>query len=1846
MRSFTTIWTVGAALVLTLAVGAQPPGYEVRTYVDDPLDNFDPTAPAATTENTLKEPYICPYCGYSTGGTWDTSGTGTAPWDTDDNGIPDEAEGVCPNPWDTPGHPANVTLVPARPVERFFEFRWLGAPLALTLIRGVPFKPGEIDDTPASGPTNEGSRVRVRFAFDPANAGDPDFQIGTQVRFLLIPPGVARPTARYHSLRWEPGGSSAPGNPAGSGEWGEAINVAGGAIRIGVHPWRAVDGDVYHMRVRMEAPDDGDELDVQVWSETNGLEFETDTYDGTTNDLIIYCNSGAVRITIPEDTFQWYDDGNPGDDPDPAQYWAFRWVICNNSRIMPNLGDSGPASDPNWITDPSTPDLDTGSLPADPTNYFVASALGGGRGEVADTDPLGGVGPTLDDSSALEFRLRPGETGTGMVAVLWRNDPANMWSYDEDESPEGPASAWDPASPVPVHTNGIQPVAARFFCSRISTGGTGASVVTVSLPEGAPGGQTDPGTISTGTDLEITNRQVGEIARCPLHDPNMDERQLDPGSYTNTYIDPLWAGGASAGNGEVVGRGPGGDAPADHTPGAALPSRTVGCGAVHWIDDSDPATPPIPCWCGRTHNPSDPESMFCNYCGTRLLWYEGTGGPGNDPAGQDAERAATSVDLDAPLATTSHQITPDPLRLDAVYTMAAEAIRGTKIGITTPGGVFVGPGTPSTLTAVANPLFACIPQFQLPSFGIGPGGIHTNGTPQPYQGAFVAYRVADEDHPWFESVTTGAHDRFPSSTAASPRTPIFDANGQWDIFYRCPDCGNRHSHLALSVPLTGALPYVYQDQWSATDWPTELECSYGRGVGATAPNTGAEECPGHQICPTCGCAWEAIGEGTSPTEAAAMMLTLCPFDGTPLVNADTAQTRFIPDYLSAEEFDPLIIQAEVMRKTRLAANQPTIDLGRLAPGVTSFIGFPSDVSPIAVVRNENQSNHTVSGVQLMTQGLVAVNPTAPGDQAITTAIPERLVLVRTDAVDSPEDRSPHRVARSIPITGERLYASSPDSPPVVGNWATGFAPGYRGNAAGESIGANMRAGTLAGLPIPTGVGSGNYSGSVLAFVDTNGNGALDFLDRSQGLVGVTSLTTRFDATEDYPLEPVVPLNLRMRVVETPLLGNTVASDASPSPLFLDTNSDGLHDRLEVVWESNVGGAGTPHDAVNLRDAITTPAGGPGVARDLSFPASSVPITADTVPGTVNGSPETYRDPAGGLRWLLWHKLSPTATDIGFSSTLWSASAPADGSVDFGSAGTANFIFDTSLDKSWIRGFINPLASAPANHWSFWNSGKRGKEEIHFCNGADPSLGDAAGYNPLDPLSVSDRILAVSNGVSANAKEDWAEMPGMPGVYIRKPSKSPFTYVKDASPIMQIDPTTGVWNLHTFFSGYVPQEHNADICYVKFVLAEVANREANYGKIPHSAIVGPYGGEELQSDGVRQTFGSRHLDWITTRRLPRAAAGADFMAAPLAGVDPEIFIHLVGPGIAPTNRDIYAVTWPTGAGPLRHRYNRSQGTYRLTDLVLTQVYDGSPSGAGSYTPVEPVTGNPLEMYVDPAAGLIRFSAPLFNVTNPSDPRTYFNAADFPGLVDVQIWVNYVPYVYRICRDDANDDSPSAFFDYADITLASPGGLSPADLASLGRFVVFWRRSYSSADAPHFGRTSFMYKTYTTAIQVHHPPINAISSVTDVTPPGGINVSLPLPTDADGGIIGIPPTLGGVSTAGHRMAIAYDSASRGSCVEYHLVQGWSQEQRVNVDSVYSEGPLVVEREWYAVNMTDSLGNTGTEFLSRYWLFWTSPRGCYNYDPSTVTGGFFRSRDVYYATVVPEWGTSVTERHLPSR
>ena len=222
----------------------------------------------------------------------------------------------------------------------------------------------------------------------------------------------------------------------------------------------------------------------------------------------------------------------------------------------------------------------------------------------------------------------------------------------------------------------------------------------------------------------------------------------------------------------------------------------------------------------------------------------------------------------------------------------------------------------------------------------------------------------------------------------------------------------------------------------------------------------------------------------------------------------------------------------------------------------------------------------------------------------------------------------------------------------------------------------------------------------------------------------------------------------------------------------------------------------------------------------------------------------------------------------------------------------------------------------------------------------------------------------------------------------------------------------------------------------------------------------------------------------------------------------------------------------------------------------------------------------------------------------------------------MYANYTPYVYRVTTDGANDDSPSAFYDLGDSS----------------RLTVFWRRSYGTADTPHFGRAAFMHKTYTTALQVGQPPINTGAAITlvDLNTVGAV----PYTVDGPNGII----TITDENRVGNLIRVSYTSqGAAGAQTEVHRIVGWSTETPVPVNSVISEGRLRVVPEIYSI--PDGLGGAGVVDVVRYWLLWSSPRASYDVRVAGSDGqNVKQSSDVYCAVVSPEYGSLIREADVP--
>jgi hypothetical protein len=355
-----------------------------------------------------------------------------------------------------------------------------------------------------------------------------------------------------------------------------------------------------------------------------------------------------------------------------------------------------------------------------------------------------------------------------------------------------------------------------------------------------------------------------------------------------------------------------------------------------------------------------------------------------------------------------------------------------------------------------------------------------------------------------------------------------------------------------------------------------------------------------------------------------------------------------------------------------------------------------------------------------------------------------------------------------------------------------------------------------------------------------------------------------------------------------------------------------------------------------------------------------------------------------------------------------------------------------------------------------------------------------------------------------------------------------------------------------------------------------------------------------------------------------------------------------------------VTWRVDE---RGEYLRNRGTYRVTPILVP--IDGAVLPPASSLPVPGLPGawflrdpatpaanpRPVTLEVDPAAGLLQFDSALYNLGAedyrrtaapgaPIDPTTVFNssmtlAGNLP-LADVVVTGSYLPYVWRVTRNGAQDDSPSAFF-----SIAAPH-----------RMTIFWRRSYPASEAPHFGRAAFMYRVLNNSIYVGRPPVTGAPTFTDLNTGAG---AAPVDADDNSGVYTFDPALDG-----HYIQADYRGPGGANYSERHQIIGWSTENVVPVDTVLGEGPLVAVPETYDV---PSGVAGGTMPAARYWLFWSSPRAVWDMrlapppvEDSTNTryapgaGGVpdlpvHGSTDIYSAVVAPEFGSLRPEVILSS-
>jgi len=1225
-------------------------------------------------------------------------------------------------------------------------------------------------------------------------------------------------------------------------------------------------------------------------------------------------------------------------------------------------------------------------------------------------------------------------------------------------------------------------------------------------------------------------------------------------------------------------------------------------------EGADPTTEPSPV--GGEYNPgsSTPQRPFhaanrmsaltvvcpikSGGCGTHFLDRVGTGDP-DDPVAGD------------PCPVCGRTLVAEPgeaeLHYDAIQppTVLSDGDRHS----IPPESVNFGPSNnkvPIGSSDFLQTVGVDIPRYQPPS------------VPRTAASAFENY--IDND-PGYVGIMVAYHR---AAEVAAP--DIVDTNYNWDVYYQSPNNGYKQ-------PVPG---------------------------NHNGPGPHARE---ERYCPVCDARFSTV----PPVPGN------CPFCGAALQDAPGAQ---VPEScLMCEEFDAFDLQVSVNRKVELASDQRTVDLGWVAPGVpddqpntatdsTQPMAVGSEPRPVDVSRR--------SDFVVRNEGNI---PTPTYMRAGYLFRPE---------IDSAL-RSWARNGQSVPGTVGTLYRFVPAA---AGDVA--FPAGWTlerqepTGAAGMDATARLQAGIRADpaypspddeeKPVPLGQPAGNYTGEVLVFVDLDGDGQLGFIDSEVG--STTTATTEFNPDVDEPYEPVAAFSSRMRVVESRLPHSDMYSrDVTPTGTF-----DAGLDNLQVVWSGNRPSAqGADPTAQDEADAGTQASDVPAANdpfnvlyanADMQVFSTAGPtydplyrgwlwerdaatddlveakaLSGSSTTGLVNSAPVSYLDEgaAGNDRWVMWHRRITTST--GVDAQLRFDSSAND---EWTGSSASEFIYGSDPARFGLTGFAREHSAVPADpavHWLFWHTGPKGRESIRYRWNFDPTAA---------VVTSNEGPLPVSNAVAAGKRSDVWYLGG--GLGHKKPSHSPFTYVKDPCAFEQL--VSGAPYVHVFFAGHVRAAGNSDICWVKFYEPMMVDPDANYGKEPFARVADneympavawlggnpiAWAGEELASDARRHNFSTRHLDWLVSDDTQDGDADdTNFATAPNVATydDPQFYLGVVRDSAGALVEDRYTISWSDG------RYGRSSGSYLVTP-VLTGLHATAPPPlpAGVEHPtragelLDPHVrvegpdpqGPSVRMRMDPAAGTIRWSAALFNADNPADPLAVFNTSNTPGLVDVVMYADYKPYIMRITTDEANDDSPSAFY----------------DLGESSRLTVFWRRSYSSTDTPHFGRTDFMHKTWTTALQVARPPIAGITAITDITPSpnqpvGAANYTV----DGRNGII----TLTELRRIGHVIRVDYTSAtSAGAQTEYHRIIGWSKETPVPVDTVVSEGKLDVIPETYAI--PDGLGGAGTVDLVRYWLFWSSPRATYDVRAAGNDGQqVHQSSDVYCAVVAPEYGSLIRQADVP--
>lgn len=1759
-----------AAVPVLAQTPAEPP-WDVRAFLSTYTDDGSAARPVPPTTSTwtwnftaVRKTWACPFCGYST--YWQDATPG---------------DDVCPNPWGLASHPANVTLARLDP-----KTRMLGTVSALSCdadgdrglpLIGRPFHPGGLvepdwnanpspwEPTAPVDRANVASYLTARAAN--LNAGaTPLIADGQGLRFLVIEPGSVRAAAGYAYIDPSEAVTETPTYYMTEGGPGGATPDQ---YTVSINPYRVSDGDVYYIRHHEEnVAGATTAVEVDVYSTLYGSEFASGgqilgfaSYDGTPGGCQVITNSGALRIWVPR---QLAADG--------AGTWLLKIVIQSNTRTLPSPDEMNynAVYGADLYTALTEPDFTAGigaDLSAGKQPYVVADTTRVPL--IATADAADGVdypvaektvNGTFTTDEIWPYRMPPEAAGVGRLMVQW-NDLAALSAMQSATHPVDNVTVYYRTGREWYYLADLANYSTRLISNAAVANNTAIGALNYAY--------LDSRFMCARTDVNLTYDNWARWEPAPDavvdHGPAELDTEDATGGLAEIIIGTLQLIGPPA-DGYGGEFNPGTRTPArEFTIANRSPAAMVACTDVGGCGSR---------YLASVYSPGDP----CPACGVPLL-----AAPGRADVAYDAH-TAPQVTVDG----VERFMTPTALRFLP--------------------GLPVPMGSPDFVQEV----YADLPAYQPPSVPMGATPFENDiANDIGYHGMMVAFNRPDV------------------SAAGN------DADLGWDVYFRSPNTGN----------------------------------TFGD------PSETADVAESEMVCPVCEVRYSSL---VAPTD--------CLYCGAAL-GTDTPP---VPEWtLTAEEFDPFGLQVSVLRQTSLAADARIVDLGWVAPGVP------------ATGPNTTDTSVTMAPSAQPTPVDVSSRPelTVRNEGNIDTFTEMRSGHLFRTEID-PEVRSYARWGQSVPLTVGSLFRFRPGDVAFAGPWRL-FRQDATG-AAGLPASALLQAGArndtaYPGIikPVPMGQPVGNYANELALFVDLNGNGALDFYDALAG--STTSALNEFDPDVDEPYEPVASFATRMRVVESRLPQNDFYSpDTQPAMLY-----DAARNNLQVLWTGqraapaaagSAAPAGTsaadvpaPSDPTNIlyANAALNLFGPDPLYRGWMWgtdaagdPSDALALSISATPNERNSSPTAFADAASGTRWALWHQSLTSAA--GASSLLRFDSST---TVDWDGSGATEFLFGTSGAQKGLTAFARPNAANEI--WTLWHTGPAGRESIRF----------RPEFNPTSGVVVPDYALEVSNAAHAgqvgfffDGTNRWL-----------KPAQTPFTYVRDASAFGGYvgDPADPEFAMDVFFTGHIRALGNSDICWTRFNFGRptdpnfpIVGAATNYGKVAFPRVTNPvipsltpapaihpstrmpaiydatgtvrgYAGEQFAASPRRQSFQSRDIDWVVSARVDDPADPAvpfnfatkpDWTGWETGGgpgleeyVDPKFYLGVISETAGVRTQTLYALSWTTGA------YDASTGLVQVTP-VLTGI-----GAAGTFTlPLNPghpdndhlgeliapsarpdataagafaAAGNyedwpSVTLSINPASGTLGWSSHLFNPDNPADPLAVFNTDNTTDLVDVVMYGDYTPYVRRVTTDQADDDSPSAFY----------------DLGGSSRLTVFWRRSYGDTDTPHFGRPSFMHRSYTTALQLAQPPVplGRITQVLDLTT--GVEPPWAL-ASAENGIVLIDPNATSYpGYAGHRIQVTYTDANGFTQVEQHRVVGWSIETPVPVNTVISEGPLRVVPEVYTV--------PGATFETvRYWLIWASARPVFDLRPETAGGQVVQqSADVYMAAVAPEYGSLIADMQVP--